>query len=107
MDSDRPPDDSSPSASPITLATLANDLRNLLTMMVTSLDGLRSITVSNQDRERLFAELDRAVAGGFRVSQDMVTMVRPTRPESVLVDLNVVVNRALPVIERLVGAHVA
>ena len=107
MDSDRPPDDSSPSASPITVATLANDLRNLLTMMVTSLDSLRSITASNQDSEPLLAELDRAVAGGFRVSQDMVTMVRPPRPESVVVDLNMVVNRALPVIERLVGAHVA
>ncbi len=108
MDSDRPPDDSrSPSASPITVATLANDLRNLLTMMVTSIDALRRTTASSADSERLFADLDRAVASGFRVSHEMVTMVRPPRRESAVADLNVVVTRAQRVIERLVGEHVA
>ena len=108
MDSDRPPDDpGSPSASPITIATLANDLRNLLTVMATSIDGLRRAISPSPEAERIFPELDRAIDGAFRISDDMVTLVRSPRPEAAVTELNDVVVRAQRMIEGLVGEHIA
>ena len=108
MDSDRPADNTRPPGVSSTLvATLANDLRNLLAVIVTSVDAMRRSIPPSPEIERILAELDRTLDGGFRISQAMVSMVQPARAESTVADLNEVVSQSQRMIERLAGDHVA
>ena len=107
MDSDRPPDNARPPSVSLTMvATLASELRNQLAVIVTSIDAIRRVIPPGPDIERVLAELDRAIDGGFRVSYEMVAMAQPPVAEPAVADLNEVVRQTQHVIERLVGEHV-
>ena len=107
MDSDRPPDNARPPSVSLTMvATLASELRNQLAVIVTSIDTIRRAIPPGPEIERVLAELDRAIDGGFRVSYEMVAMVQPPVAEPAVADLNEVVSQTRYVIERLVGEHV-
>jgi two-component system, cell cycle sensor histidine kinase and response regulator CckA len=85
---------------------LANDLRNLLAVMVTSIDTIRRTIPPAPEVERTLGELDSAIDGAFRVSHEMVAMVQP-QAELAVADLNQVVSQTRYVIERLAGEHIA
>jgi two-component system cell cycle sensor histidine kinase/response regulator CckA len=107
MDSDRPPDNARPPSVSLTMvATLASELRNQLAVIVTSIDTIRRAIPPGPEIERVLAELDRAIDGGFRVSYELVAMVQPPVVEPAVADLNEVVSQMQHVIERLVGEHV-
>ena len=107
MDQDRPPDkDRQPNVSAIKVAALSSDLRNVLAAIVSSIDAVRRVIPPGPDIDRIFRELDQAVDGGFRVSYEMVTMVRPPVDEPAVADLNDVVRQAVQVLDHLVGQHI-
>ena len=107
MDPDLPPDNGrQPPVSATVVATLSSELRNVLAVIVSSIDALRSAIPPDPEVSRVLRELDRAIAGGFRVGYEMVSMVRPPVDESAVADLNDVVRQARQVIDRLVGGAV-
>jgi signal transduction histidine kinase len=103
-DSERLSDrDRSPRISATAIATLANDLRNLLSVMANSVDALRTTVAPGAQIERIVADLDDAIDGAFEIGREMVALVQPRRAESSISDVNDVVTQTARVIERLVG----
>jgi signal transduction histidine kinase len=82
---------------------LANDLRNLLAVMVSCLDSIRSNIFPGPDSEQMLAELDGAIDGAFYISREMLGIARPHRVDPAVVDVNELVAQARGVLERILG----
>jgi signal transduction histidine kinase len=89
--------------SALMVAQLANDLRNLLTVMVGCLDSIRQSVPSGSKADKTLGELDGAIDGAFYVSRELLALVTPNPHELGVSDVNDVVMQAYNVIERVLG----
>jgi signal transduction histidine kinase len=92
--------------SAVMVAQLANDLRNLLTVMAGCLDSIRESVQPGSDADKRLAELDGAIDGAFYISRELLALVKPSPSEPGVSDLNEVVLQARSVIERMLGADI-
>lgn len=103
MDSDGPP-----RISPTVVATLANDLRNILTVIVSCFDSVRNQVPPSPGNDRHFADLDSAVDAAFNICREMLEIARPRAAglEPAVVDVNEVVAHTRDMVERIVGESI-
>jgi two-component system cell cycle sensor histidine kinase/response regulator CckA len=92
--------------SALMVAQLANDLRNLLTVMAGGLDSIRDSVPSGSEADKRLDELDGAIDGAFHVSRELLALVRPNPDEPGVSDVNEVVMQARSVIERMLGTDI-
>jgi signal transduction histidine kinase len=85
---------------------LANDLRNLLAIMVSCIDSIRGNIFPGPDSEQMLAELDGAIDGAFYISREMLGIARPHRVDPAVVDVNELVAQARGVLERILGSRI-
>jgi two-component system cell cycle sensor histidine kinase/response regulator CckA len=108
MESDGPSHRSgSPKLSTLMVVQLANDLRNLLTVIASCADSIRcTIPSPGSDVDQTLAELDGAVDGAFYISRELFALVRPQPLEQSVIDVNDLVDQARSVIERVLGDRI-
>src|SRR5688500_8519999 len=85
------------------VAILTNDLRNLLTVMVSCIDAIRSSVPPHPVVDHSFVELDGAIYSAFYISREMLGIARPHRVEPAVLDVNELIAQAKGVLKRIVG----
>jgi signal transduction histidine kinase len=107
MTSERQPSNAhSPRVSATIVATLANDLRNVLTVMTASIAAIRRVVPPDPDVDHALSDMDNAIEAGFHLADEMVATLRTPHTGSPVAELNDVVSRGHHAIARLVGEHV-
>ena len=97
---------SSPKLSTLLVVQLANDLRNLLTVVASCADSIRRTIPPGSEVDQTLAELDGAVDGAFYISRELFALVRPQPLEQSVIDVNDLVDQARSVIERVLGDRI-
>ena len=95
-----------PDFSTTVVATLANDLRNALTVIVRCLDAVRGNVPQSPQNDQSFADLENAIDSAFYISREMFAIARPHQIEPAVVDVNEVVAYARDMIERILGDNI-
>jgi signal transduction histidine kinase len=107
MASTKPPGGGrSPQFSALMAAQLGNDLRVVLSAIVSSLDAIRGRVPVDVGVDAYFAEIDGAIDTAFHICRELTLLGAPARPEPSIVDVNEVALRTQGLVRRVLGNEI-